>query len=209
LFSSHQQPSGSQDSFEEAHKFQTQPKPPQGYAPQPFSVSQPQPFSVNHPVPSSSPHGYVPSLSPVLQVAPVSSTNSQEFPTSPPSADQGLPKLWNYQSQQHGTVIGNASFNNPALVDPVSLSSDTSGHQAVPLFETSPLPVTSYPSQFQHGTVVQSSSSAPLLATSQYQQYHPTLQQGNSAPQSVPASFPPVATVTPFGKFQFQDTSVL
>jgi hypothetical protein len=204
FFSSHQHPFGSQDSFAEAHKFQAEPKPPQGYEPQP------QPFSVSYPVPSGSPHSYVPSSS-GLQVAPVSSANSQALPTSPPSANQGLPGLWSYQSPQHGVVVENTSFHNPVPADPVPLSSDTSGHQAVPLFETSTLPISSSPSQLQYGAEVQSSSSfsVPLLATSQYQQYQPTVQQENSIPQSVPVSFPPIATVAPFGKFQYQGTSFL
>lgn len=205
FFSSHQQPSGLQDSFVEEHKFQAESKPPQSYAPQPFSVSQPQPFSGSYPVSSGSPHTYARSSSPVLQLAPVSSTNFQALPSSPPTAAQGLPELWNYQSPQHGIVVGNTSFQNAVSADPITSSSDISGHQAVPLFETSPLPISSSQSQLQHGAQVQSysSSSVPLLRASQYQENQLTAQQETSAPQSVLVSFPPVATVVPFGKFQF------
>jgi hypothetical protein len=59
---------------------------------------------------------------------------------------------------------------------------------------------------------VQSSSSTPsvpLLAASQYQQYQPTIKEENSTPQSVPTSCPPVATVPPSGKFQYQDMQLL
>jgi hypothetical protein len=48
-----------------------------------------------------------------------------------------------------------------------------------------------------------SPSSVPLLATSQYQQYQPTIKQENSTPQSVPTSCPQVATAPPSGKFQY------
>jgi len=208
LFSGHQQPSGSQDSFEELQNLQAQPKPPQGYTPQPFSVSHPQPFSVTHSLPSSSLPSYATSLSPVLQVAPVSSTNSQVLPAAPPIGDKGLPGQWSCQSPQHGTVVETSSFHNPVLADPVPSAADISGHQTVPLFETPTLPTSSSLSQLQHGTEVQStlsssssssSSSVPLLGTF-HQQYQPTVQQEKSVPQSILTPFPVVATVSSLGK---------
>lgn len=211
FLSDSQQPSGLLDSFKEAPNFQAQLKPPQGYAPQPCSLTQPQSFSGTYPLPSSSPSSYAPSSSPVLQIATVSSTSTQAFLTSPRKADQNLPGQWSYQSSQHGTVVGTTPSHN--LADPDTSASATSGHQAIPLFETSALSTSSSSSQLQHGHEVQSSSltpsSVPLLATSQYQQYQPTITEENSIPQSVPTSCPPVATVPPTGKFQYQDMQIL
>lgn len=198
FFNDHQQPSGSLDSFKETPNFQAQLKPPQGYASQPYSLTQPQSFSGTNPLPSTSPSSYAPSSSPVLQIAPVSSTSSQAFLTSPPRADQSLPGERSYQSPQHGIVVGTTPSHS--LADPDVSASATSGHHAVPLFETSALSANSSSSQLQHGHEVQSSShssSVPLLATSQYQQYQPTIKQENSIPHSVPTSCPQVNTVPP------------
>lgn len=206
FFSDHHQTSGSLDSFKEAPNFQAQLKPPQGYASQPYSLTQSQSFSSTYPLPSSSPSSYAPSSSPVLQIAPVSSTSSQAFLTSPPRADQILPGQWSYQSPEHGIVVGTTPSHS--LADPDVTASTTSGHQAVPLFETSALSANSSFSQLQHGHEVQfssHSSSVPLLATSQYQQYQSTIKQENSIRQSVPTSCPQVNTVPPSGKFQYQD----
>ncbi|XP_023726900.1 putative protein TPRXL, partial [Cryptotermes secundus] len=195
FLSDNQQPSGSLDSFKEAPNFQAQLKSPQDYASQPYSLTQPQSFSGTHPLPSNSPSSYAPSSSPVLQIAPVSSTSSQAFLTSPPRANQSLPGQWSYQSSQHGIVVGTTPSHS--LADPDVSASVTSGHQAIPLFESSVLSTNLSPSQPQHGPEVQSSSSpssVPLLATSQYQ---PTIKQEISIPQSVPTSCPQVATVPP------------
>jgi hypothetical protein len=108
-------------------------------------------------------------------------------------------------------VVGTTPSHS--LVDPDVSASATSGHQAIPLFETSALSTNSSSSPLQHGHEVQSSSSSPssvpLLATSQYQQYQPTIKQENIIPQSVPTSCPQVATVPPSGKFQYQDIEIL
>ena len=203
LFSDLPQPSGLHDSFEEAHNVQAQPQPqpppPQGYAPQPISVPHPQPFSVTHPLQPTSPPSYARSSSPVLQVAPFSSTASQALPPSPPRPDQSSPLQWSFQSPPHDVVIGTTLLHK--ITDPVNSASDTAGHQAAPLFETSTSPTSSSLSQLQHGIELQSSSSAstvPLLAPSQYQQYQPLVKQEGSIPLSAPTSFPPVA---PSGKF--------
>jgi hypothetical protein len=213
LLTGHPQPSGFQDLFEEAQNLQAQPQPPQGYAPQPFSIPHPQPFSVTHPLPPNSQPSYARPSSPVLQVAPIFSTTSQALPPSPPRADEGAPGQWSYQSPQHDFVIGTTLLHHTA--DPVHSTSDTDSHQAAPLFQTSPSPTSSSPSQLQHGYELQSppsssssssaSSSIPLLATSQYQEFQPVVKQEGSISQSIPTSFPPVATVAPLGKFPYQD----
>jgi hypothetical protein len=202
IFSDHPQPSGLQDSFEEACNLQAQPQPSQGYAPHSFSIPHPQSFSVTHPLPSSSPSSYARSSSPVLQVVPISSTASQALPPSPPRADQSFPGQWSYQSPQHD-VIGTTLLHK--IPDPVHSVLDTAGHQAAPLFQASTSSTSSSPSQLQHGYELESSSSisssVPLLAASQYQQYQPLVKQEGSIPQFVPTSLPPVATVAPVGKF--------
>jgi hypothetical protein len=53
------------------------------------------------------------------------------------------------------------------------------------------------------------SSSVLSLATSQYQQYQPTIKQENSIPQSVPTPCPQANTVPSSGKFQYQDMQIL
>ena len=208
LFSDLPQPSGLQDSFEEAYNLQAQPQPqlqpPQVYAPQPFSVPHPQPISVTHPLQPTSSPSYVRSSSPVLQIAPISSTASQALPPppSPPRADQSSPVQWSFQSPPHDVVIGTTLLHN--IPDPVHSASDTIGRQAAPLFQTSTSSPSSSLSQLQHGYELQSSSATstvPLLASSQYQQYQPLVKQEGSIPLSAPTSFPPVATVAPSGKF--------
>jgi hypothetical protein len=202
LFSNHPQPSGLQDPFEEAHNLQAQPQPPQGYAPQPFSVPHPQPFSVTHPLPSSSPSSYARSSSPVLQVAPISSITSQALPPSPPRDDHSFSGQWSHQSPQHD-VTGTTLLHK--IPDPVHAALNTAGHQSAPLFQALTSSTSSSPSQLQHGYELQSSSSTsssiPLLAAPQYQQHQPLVKQGGSIPQSVPISLPPAATVVPVGKF--------
>jgi hypothetical protein len=203
LFSDLPQPSGLQESFEEAYNLQAQPQPqpPQGYAPQPFSVPHPQPISVTHPLQLTSSSSYARSSSPVLQIAPISSTASQVLPPSLPRADQSSPIQWSLQSPPHD-VIGTTLLHN--IPDPVHSSSDTTGHQAAPLFQTSASSTSSSLSQLQHGYELQSSSSTstvPLLAPSQYQQYQPLVKQEGSIPLSAPISFPPVSAVAPSGKF--------
>jgi len=212
VFSDLPQPSGLQDSFEEAYNLQAQSQlqpqsqPPQGYAPQPFSVPHPQPISVAHPLQPTSSPSYARSSSPVLQIAPISSTASQALPPSPPRADQSSPVQWSFQSPPHDVVIGTTLLHN--IPDPVHSASDTTGHQTAPLFQTSTSSSSSSLSQLQHGYELQSSSSTstvPLLAPSQYQQYQPLVKQEASVPLSAPISFPPVATIAPSGKFQYED----
>lgn len=203
LFSDLPQPSGLQDSFEAAYNLQPQPQPPKGYAPQPFSVPHPQPISVTHPLQPTSSSSYARSSSPVLQIAPISSTASQALPPSPPRADQSSPVHWSFQSPPHDVVIGTTQLHN--IPDPVRSASDTAGHQETPLFQKSTSSTSSSLSQLQHGYGLQSSlsstSTVRLLAPSQYQQFQPLVKQEGSIPLSAPTSFPPVATVAPVGKF--------